>query len=108
MAEEEQYIICGPPRMAAFVPGSVVMPCSRCGRPVAVAPRGQAFLAQEPDARLICWLCAPMVVGPDEFVGLTEGQRQEIEAAIGRALSDAEIRAMVARTKRDMFGPVQN
>ena len=55
---ETFYLVCAPADAPLCVPKSIFgKECSECRRPVMIAPSGQGFLRDHPDASLICSHC---------------------------------------------------
>ena len=82
---EPAIFLCSPARPAADrpVPGTKVIPCSGCQRPVMISPATMMRPeAREKTARFLCFDCArPHFPDIAEVVAPTEAQRAELKAA---------------------------
>jgi hypothetical protein len=59
MNEERHMLVCAPLASAAMVArnSTTNQKCSKCEQRVLLAPSGQRFLKEHPDAAILCALC---------------------------------------------------
>lgn len=82
---ETVFLVCAPAEAALVVPGTIFgRQCSECRREVMIAPSGQNFLAEHPDAKILCQFCFRKLSGPvrTEFAASPAEFARERRAAV--------------------------
>lgn len=69
MDEEPTVIVCTPCSMKPHIENPGVSTCSRCLRPVWLAPSSQNYLATHPSMSLICLICWPELLKQQQEKG---------------------------------------
>lgn len=101
MDEEPTVIVVTPCSMKPHIPNPGVSTCSKCLRPVWLAPSSKAHLETHPDMRLVCLYCWPELMkaeaartgddqvqimavpgAADEFKQAVEGKHDPLAQAI--------------------------
>jgi hypothetical protein len=83
---EPILLICAPADSPLTVPGSTFdHSCSRCRRKLMMAPSGQAFLKEHPEAEMLCHPCYVKIQEPDDehhLAGPAEQIADELLASV--------------------------